>query len=458
MTDSFSSHKDAIVTTGANVAEACPSAGHAKTLQAFPLRLLFSGFFVVILFLSSLIFWVFLAPLEGAVISQGVITVASSRKQIQHLEGGIVDAISVKDGDKVRVGQLLVKLRDVQSVSALRQLEAQYVEAQTVVARLLAERGNVKQIVFPEALMQRSHDAAISAVMSGQVSIFNSHQTLMHDRLAVIEKKIAQTEQEINGLRGQIEAKKHHRELIFEESKIVELAFKKQLAPKTDSLQLKQRLAETQGELISYQSQVGRLEQSILELRLQKSEALALRITEVSEQLRMQRANMFDLSQKVIAARDVHHRTKIVSPIDGVVVNLSIHSNYGVIAAGQPLMEIVPYDDELVVAALIDPDDINEVWAGMPADVLLTSLSRRERVPLQGVLSNVSADRLTDPVTGKAYYRARIVFYPGVIDSSGINLIAGMGADVFLRTSARTPIDYLLSPISKSLQKGLREE
>ncbi len=431
---------------------------HSEKIRPFPLRLLMSGFFVVALFLSSLAAWSVLAPLEGAVISQGIVTVASFRKQVQHLEGGIVAAILVKDGDKVRAGQLLVKLRDVQSISALRQLEAQYVEAQAVVARLLAERDNIKEIVFSEELMQQSHQAAVRAAMSGQISILKSHQTLMNDRLAVIEKKIAQTQEEINGLHGQIKAKKQHRQLILEESIIVEKAFKKQLTPKTESLQLKQRLAETKGELISYQSQVGRLEQSILELRLQKSEAQALRITEISEQLRLQRANMFALSQELITARDVQHRTKILSPIDGVVVNLAIHSNYGVIQAAQPLMEIVPYDDELVVEAHIDPDDINEVWVGMPADVRLTSLSRRQRVPLAGVVSNISADRLTDPVTGIDYYRARVVFSPGVIKYSGINLIVGMGADVFLRTTARTPIDYLLSPITKSLQKGLREE
>ena len=121
-------------------------------------------------------------------------------------------------------------------------------------------------------------------------------------------------------------------------------------------------------------------------------------------------------------------------------------------------MEVVPDDDELVVEAYIDPEDIDEVWTGMPVDVRLTSLSRRKRLPIEGEVSNISADRLTSPDTGKDYYRARIVFSSGILKSTGINLVAGMGAEVFLRTGARTPIDYLLSPITNSLQLGLREK
>lgn len=441
------------------------TSGYALTTQAernnqpaFPLQLKINGFLMVALFLGSLAMWSALAPIEGAVISQGVVTVASFRKQIQHLEGGIVDNIYIKDGDKVVTGQILVKLQDIKTSASLKQLEAQYIEAQAVVARLLAERDNMDEIVFPEALIEQSDIVDIHTVMSGQTSIFKNHRTLMHDRQAVIAKKIDQTKEEIKGLHGQIKAKKQQIKLIIEEAQTIETAFKKQLVAKTEVLQIKQHLEKTRGELISKRADLGRLEQNTLELQLQKSETAAHRTTEVSEQLRLHRANMFDLSQKVITARDVQLRTEIISPIDGVVVNLAIHSNSGVITAGQPLLEIVPYDDELVIEAHINPEDIDEVWTGMSADVRLTSLSRRKRIPLAGVVTNVSADRLIDPITGANYYRARIVFSHDVIKSSGINLIAGMGADVFLKTSARTPIDYLLSPITKSLQMGLREE
>ena len=151
------------------------------------------------------------------------------------------------------------------------------------------------------------------------------------------------------------------------------------------------------------------------------------------------------------------HRTRIVSPIDGIVVNLQIHTQDGVISAGQPLLEVVPTDDDLVIHAFVDPEDIDEVRIGMPADVRLTSFSRRKRVPLEGVVAGLSADRLSDPETGLDYYRARIELLPEAPDSARSNMVAGMGAEVFIRTGARTLLDYLLSPITRSLQLGLRE-
>lgn len=424
----------------------------------FPLRLTLTGFLLVFLFLASLGVWSSLAPIEGAVVSHGIISVASYRKQIQHLEGGIVETIHVSDGDKVIAGQLLVQLRNIRPAATLRQLQGEVLETQAVVARMLAERENSDNINFPEELLARAEELDISSIMSGQINILHSRRSLMQDQQGVLEKKIAQTQEEITGLKGQVKEKNKQWQLLRAESKITENALKKGLVSKKDELRLKQRLAESRGQIIGYQAEIGQREQSILELRLQKSEAQAQRFAEIAEQLRAQRAMLFELSQKIITASDVLHRTKIVSPIDGEVVNLQIHSHEGVIKAGQPLMEVVPADDELVVEAIIDPEDIDEVWIGMPADVVLTSISRRQRIPMAGTMTDLSADRLTNPLTGKDYYRARIEFSSQTVASARINMVAGMGADVFLRTGARTPLDYLLSPITKSLQLGLREK
>ncbi len=425
--------------------------------RPFPVSAILAGLVTVVFFVGTLGFWAAMAPLESAVVSPGIIGVASYRKQVQHLEGGIVEAILVNDGDRVSKGQQLIQLRDVKPAAELRQLEGQYVEAQAVVARLLAERDGLEAIAFPDELLARADDPSTSAVMAGQRGILDSQRTLMHDRQAVLDKKIAQAQEAINGLEGRVEAKRQQRSLILAESKTVEEALKKRLAPASKGLKLKQRLAETKDELIAYETEIGRLEQQILETRLQKSKARAERLAEISEQLRMQRAALFDLTQKMIKARDVLERTRILSPIDGVVVNLQIHSHDGVIEAGQPLLEVVPENDELIVEVFIDPEDIDEVWAGMPADVRLTSLNRRRRVPMEGILSGVSADRLTNPQTGEDYYRARVTLTQDALSSAGVALVAGMGADVFLRTGARSPLDYLLSPITKSLQFGLRE-
>lgn len=426
--------------------------------QPFPPRLMLAGFLLVSLFLVSLGGWSSLAPIEGAVVSHGIISVSSYRKQIQHLEGGIVETIHVSDGDKVVAGQLLVQLRNIKPATTLRQLQGEFNEAQAVVARLQAERDNLDEINFPEELVARAEDPAISSVMSGQMNILHSRSSLMQDKQAVLEQKITQTREDITGLKGQAKEKNKQMQSLRAEYQITVNALKQGLVAKADELKLKQRLAETRGEIIGIQSEIGQREQNILELRLQKSEVEAQRIADIAEQLRTQRAMLFELSQKIISASDVLNRTKIVSPIDGEVVNLQIHSHEGVIKAGQPLMEVVPADDELVVEASIAPKDIDEVWIGMPANVVLTSISRRQRVPMAGTVTDLSADRLTNELTGEDYYRVRIEILPQSVDSTSVNLVAGMGADVFLRTGARTPLDYLLSPITKSLRMGLREK
>lgn len=425
--------------------------------RPFPRRLILAGLLLVILFLSSFTAWSVLAPIESAVVSPGIISVASHRKQIQHLEGGIVEAILVQDGDSVVKGQLLVKLRDVQPSAELRQLERQYIEVQAVLARLLAEQDDSEEITFPEDLLVRAKDRSVDSVMTGQKNIFQSRQMLIEDKHSVLKHKIAQVEEQINGLSGQVKAKNRQRKYIFQELSTVDEAVAKKLLPKAQALKLRQRLAGTEGELSAYQAEMARLKLSILEMRLQMSEVRAQQITEITEQLRSQRARLFDLSQKIITTRDVLHRTKITSSIDGIVVNLQIHTLDGVIAAGQPLLEVVPINDDLIVNAFIAPEDIEEVRAGMMADVRLTSFSRRQRVPLEGVVSYISADRLSDPETGNEYYQARIRLAPDISASAKTYLIAGMGAEVFIRTGSRTPLDYLLSPITQSLQRGFKE-
>ncbi len=424
----------------------------------FPRRLIITGFLVLGLFIGGLVIWSSLAPIEGAVVSPGILGVASHRKQVQHLEGGIVKAIFINDDEHVSKGQLLVQLRDVKPATELRKLDARRIEALAEIARLNAELDDAKDIEFPSEMLTRAKsDPSVASIITGQSNLLRGLRAIDKEKRAILLKKIEQTKEQIKGLKARGKAKKKQRGLMLQELATIRKALKKRLIPKSEELKLRQRLAETTGDLAAYQAEISKLDQGILQMRLQINELKAQRLSRIMEQLRAQRALEFNLSQKIVAARDVLRRTRIRSPIDGVVVNLQIHSPGGVIDPGQPLMEIVPSGDELVVDAFIDPDDIDEIHVGMPADVRLTSISRRQRIPIQGVLSEVSADRLTNPRTGRDYYRARIKLSPQAPSLAGVDLIPGMGADVYLKTGARTPLEYLLSPIMRSLQQGLRE-
>jgi HlyD family type I secretion membrane fusion protein len=432
--------------------------GALNSMRPFPRRLIFAGFFISLMFVTCIAVWAAYAPLESAVVSQGIIGVSSHRKVIQHLEGGIVENIFVHDGDRVNKGDLLVKLRDVQQKSELRKLERQLIEAQAVMARLQTEINGGEHIVFPEEMAQHLSEPSVNSVVAGQSNVLKSRRALQSDKLAVLQNKIVQAEEEIKGITDQLKAKKRQKVYIKEELFNTQQAIEKKLVAKNKAFSLRERLAEVEGEISAYRSKSLQLRQSTHELQFQISETNAQYLAESTETLREKRALVFELSQKIVAAQDILERTKIVSPIDGIVVNLQIHTQDGVIAAGSTILEIVPTDDDLVVHAFVNPEDIDEVHAGMSAVVQLTSLSRRQRRPLEGVVTDVSADRLSDQETGQDYYRALINLKGDEKALAKPPLIPGMGAEVFIRTGARTPIEYLMSPITKSLQHGMREQ
>jgi HlyD family type I secretion membrane fusion protein len=424
----------------------------------FPRSLILAGVAILSFFFGSLTLWAALAPVEGAVVSPGIIGVSSHHKQIQHLEGGIVKAIYVTDGDKVTKGQLLIELHDVTSAAELRRLQGRRIEALAVIARLEAEQAGAETIKVPDLLSRTQGDPSTESVLSRQITIFYNNRSLIQDQLSVFEMKIDQSQEEISGLRGRIKYKQQEIRLLSAELKNIRQAVKKGLIPKDEELQLQQKFALLKGNLIGLQSEMGRLEQVILETQVKKREKQAKLIADLSEKIRSQESELFDLEQQIIKAKDVLQRTSIRSPIDGTVVNLEVHSLGGVIESGQNIMEIVPANDELIVEVFLSPEDIDDVSVGMPADVRLTSISRRQRIPMQGVVTVISADRLSNSQSGMDYYSARVALSPATSDQERISLIPGMGADVFIRTGARTPFEYLLSPIATSLQFALREK
>ncbi|MBT8139775.1 MAG: HlyD family type I secretion periplasmic adaptor subunit [Gammaproteobacteria bacterium] len=422
----------------------------------FPRKLILSGFLVLTFFLLSIAAWAMLAPVEGAVVARGVVSAEGFRKQVQHLEGGIVNAIHVADGDEVIQGQVLVSLSGVEANSSLAQLDMQRLETMALIARIEAELKDKRAIDFPEDLTSRATEQDVAAVLAGQRDTLISQRKLAKDQLAVLQHKIGQARSEIKGLDGKQLAKQKQRQLLVEELNGLEKGYQKKVVPKRMLLQGQQQLAEVDGDISGYLAEIGQLKQSIMEMKLQLSETQASRRTELTDQLREYRAQLYEVNQQLLRAKDVARRKDIVSPIDGTVVDLQIHTRDGVIAPGQGLMDILPDDDELVIDAFVHPNDIDEVHIGMQADVRLTSLSRRSSRPLQGKITHVSADRIVDPVTAQQYYRARVKLNRSEAKSN-MQLTAGMGADVYIRTGARSPYEYLIAPIAKSVQRSMRE-
>jgi HlyD family type I secretion membrane fusion protein len=450
-----------LTTTSLVVREA--NDGMARIMPPTPRRKPFTffqvaaGIAVVLLFVGSFGLWLSLAPISGAVVSPGVVQVASNRKIVQHLEGGIIDQILVRNGDQVLRGQPLVTLRAIERKAELAQLEGEQLETVATIGRLLAEQSGAPNVIIPPEFSARFNDPTAQSIVNGQQQILDSQRSLIAERLSVLEQRKAQHEEEISGLRAQIRAANLQLELLNEELSQLSVLDEKGLISRTRILARRQERAKVEGDLGQYQASVARLKKSIAETDLQIGEIRAAEIARVNKQLSEQRARLFDVSQRIIATRDVLDRLTIMSPIDGEVVNLQVHTTDGVIRPGQPILEIVPHDDDLIVRALVDPDDIEEVRTGMSADIRLTAVDRRYRLPLPGIVSGISPDRLTDPVSGRSYYEARVEFTPTGDEVDRQFLVAGMGADVFIRTSERSPLAYLMGPILRNVQFSLRE-
>lgn len=418
-------------------------------------RTILFGFVAIAVSLTALSAWAFVAPIKSAVIAPGVVSVDSYRKKIQHLEGGIIKEITVRDGDHVERGQVVVKLSDVAASATVARLQAQFYEALSLTAQYTAERDGLDAIEFPRELTDAENSAARSA-MQAQIRVFESKKQLLKHSLSVMKQKVLQSEEEVRGLTGQLEAIDTQLEHFAEELTAANELFEKKLAPKSGVLKLRREMAELKGSRSKIQASIAQTRQRILELELKSTELKAARIAQAVEKLREQRTKAYEISRLLIPAQDELQRTAIRAPIEGTVVNVQVHSRDGVVGTGETLMEIVPSRDQLVIEARLRPEDREEVSEGLDAYVQLTSMGRRDPRPIRGTLKSISADRLTQD--NEPFYLVRVQLDPESAREQAVDVLAGMGADVFIQTGQRTAFQYLSAPIVRIMRRGLREQ
>ena len=418
------------------------------------------GCIIIALFFGILGGWAALAPLESAAIASGEVTIDTKRKTIQHLEGGIIGDILVRDGDVVAAGQVLIRLAEIQFRAELKLLQGRYVTASAVEARLIAERDGRTDIAFPDWLLDRLVEPEIIETVSGQVNIFTSRQESLNHQTLILRQRIAQFGEEIIGLEGQIESENVQLSLIAEESEDVRKLVAKGLARRPRLLALEREAAALEGRRSQNLAGIARAKQSISEADLRISELKTAIVNEVVQQLSETQAELFDLADRIRASKDKLARTEVRAPISGTVVNLQVHTPGGVIASGAPLLDIVPSDDPLVIEARIDPSDIDVVRIGLEAQVRISAFSQRNISPILGVVNYVSADRLTDERTGAVYFIARIHLEEKDILAAlkGAELQPGMQAEVMIATGERTALEAIISPISSSFDRAFREK
>ncbi|RED52013.1 HlyD family type I secretion periplasmic adaptor subunit [Aestuariispira insulae] len=416
-----------------------------------------AGAAVTALFFGGLIAWSSLAPLDSAAVAPGKIVVEGQRKTVQHLEGGIIAEILVRDGDYVEEGRPLVRLDDTKAKAMLGLLSGRRMEALAVEARLRAERDSLGQIRFPDDLLKLASDPTIADIVQNQKIIFQSRQASLKGQIAILRQRNAQYREEIKGIQGQMAAETRQLELIDREIKNVQSMVDKGLARVPRLLQLQRQAAQILGSKNMHHAQIARAQQSIGETDLRITELSNQSVKEVMEQLKLTQAELRDLNERIHASLDVLERTEVRAPISGTVVGLQIHSKNGVVAPGSNLMDIVPNQGNLIIQARIAPKDIDIVRIGQNAQVRISAFNQRTAKPLDAQLLSISADRLVDEKTGEEFYQAELSLLKTDDSIATVELVPGMEAETFIHAGRKTMLEYLFEPISKGFNRAFRE-
>lgn len=416
------------------------------------------GWAVVIVFVGGALLWAAMAPLDGAAIASGVIAVESKRKTIQHLEGGIIKEIVTAEGARVAAGDVLVRFDDTQPRASLALLHGRLAAALALRARLVAERDDAGDITFPDELLARAGEPAIARIMTGEIDVLHSRRSRIEGQESVLRERIDKQRREIVGLRAKVAASRQQLALVEEEIGPHEEMAARGVISRSSLLALKGKKADLIGGIGDFQARIARAEDGISEVEFQLKMPRSTDYNQVTEELQKVQADIADLRDKISAAEDILRRTDVVAPVSGTIVDLQVHTVGGVLQPGQRLLDVVPDRDRLIVDVRVDPRDIDVVYPGMPAQVRLSAFNTRTTPTVPGAVTAVSADRMSDPATGVAYFSAQVVLDAEKAAFDLARLKAGMQAEVFLVTTERTALDYLLEPIIRSFSRAGREQ
>jgi len=418
------------------------------------------GILFVLVAFSVLVLWGFFAPLHGAVVGRGQVKVESYRQVVQHQEGGIVKSIQVKNGSAVRKGDLLMVLEDLRVDANYDITLRQYWSELAKNSRLAAERSFLPAVTFPEELLvQEKQHPEVAEVLAKEKALFSQRHQSLTLQLDLLGKQIKETEQEIRATAVQVDADQSARKLMSDELSANQSLLDKGYISNTRYLGLVRNLNDYESRAGEHSADLSRAKQKQTDLRL-RSEALRSEYQkQAAAELKDSSDRLTELQQRVRPLLDMAQRQQVVAPSDGVVVDLRVHTLGAAVGPREPLMDIVPADQKLVVEAKLPLDAISELRPGMRTEVRLNAYKQRTTPPVDGELTYVSADALSDKERpGESYYLCQVLLNPESLKHAGItNLLPGMPADVYIRTRARTAIQYMLDPVLDSLNRSFKE-
>ena len=402
--------------------------------------------------------WAATTELSGAITAPGSVVVNSNVKKVQHLTGGIVGELLVREGDKVRIGDTLVRLDETVLRAGLAIYTKGLDEMRARKARLASERDGADRIIVSPELRDTALSPEFASALDSERRLFDLRRTARQGQKSQLRQRIAQLGDEVRGYAALQQAKAEEIELIQRELTGVRVLWQKNLIQINRLTVLEREAARLKGELAQSMASSAQVRGKISEIELQIIQIDQELSSEVAKELREIDGKIGEFIERKVTAEDQLKRVDIRAPQNGLVHQLSVHTVGGVVTPAEPVMLIVPEADLLIVEAKISPQDIDQLYLGQPASLRFSAFNQRSTPEIQGAISRISADVTSDQRTGQNFYTARVSITPEELARLGnIKLLPGMPAEIFAKTYDRSVLSFFIKPLSDHVVRAFRE-
>jgi HlyD family secretion protein len=417
-----------------------------------------AGLATIFLGLGGFAAWGFSTQLDSAAIASATVVVDSKRKTISHLEGGILKTLLAHEGEVVKASQPLLRMDDTRAKAELDQLRSRRIGLEARLVRLRAEQAGLDGLTFPEAL-RRAGGPTTEEILTAESKFFHARREMYGRKIDLQHKLIAQQVSELEAVKAQTDANTRQSELLDRELKSIASLVEKGYAPRPRLTEMQTRESILVGQAGELASRKAKAEQAKAAAELEILSVGTDFQQQVASDIQSAQLELADTTERMTAAADILSRLIVTSPENGVVTNIRSHTPGSVITAGQPILDIVPENELLIVEAKVGLRDVDSVHVGAPVQIRLTAYNHRSTAPLSGKLTYLSADQQMDERNEYAYFIARAEIAPESLKANpNTSLYPGMPAEILILNKPRRAIDYLLDPITDSFTRAFREE
>lgn len=416
------------------------------------------GWLLVLLGFGGFVLWALFAPLDKGVPMSGTVAAQSNRQAVQHLGGGTVQQLLVREGDQVKAGQVVARMNAVTAQSAVEMTEGQYLSAVANVARLTAERDGLKKIAFPQELEHKRNDPRIADLMSMQTGLLMSRQNAVQSQLASLDENIAGLKMQVQGLQEARESKREQVALLKEQLGGMRELAKDGYVARNRLLELERTFAQLNGQISEDIGNIGRAQRQVLELSLRKTQVTQDYQKEVRTQMNEMVREADAQKARLTAQQFELSNVEVRAPVAGTVVGMAVFTNGGVIPSGFKLMDIVPSGDPLIVEGHLPVNLVDKVHPGLKVELIFSAFNTHKTPHIEGEVTLVGADRQVEERTGMPYYVVKVKVTPEghkMMAQNKMDTRAGMPVELFVKTGERTMMNYIFRPIIDRMPAAL---